>query len=132
VKLSQATATTRLIRVSVHSFYREDVSDAAEQAFIFAYRIILENLGNTPVQLISRFWEISDSLSENKQVQGEGVVGEQPVIIPGESYQYVSWSPLTSEIGKMKGLYLFKDLSNDEMFEVEIPEFILQTPARLN
>lgn len=132
MKLSQATATTRLIRVSVHSFYREDAPDATEQAFIFAYRIILENLGNTPVQLISRFWEISDSLSENKQVQGEGVVGEQPVIIPGESYQYVSWSPLTSEIGKMKGLYLFKDLSNDEMFEVEIPEFILQTPARLN
>lgn len=132
MKLTQATAITRLIRVSVNSFYREDVSDAAEPSFVFAYRIELENMGNTPVQLISRYWEISDSLAETKIVEGEGVVGEQPVIIPGESFQYVSWCSLTSELGKMSGTYIFKDLSNENMFKVEIPEFILQTPARLN
>lgn len=132
MKISQATATTRLIRVSVNSFYREDVSDAEQDSYIFAYRITLENLGNTNVQLIRRYWEISDSLAENKQVEGEGVIGEQPVIIPGEQYQYVSWSPLRSDLGKMKGIYLFKDLSDNSLFEVEIPEFVLQNPARLN
>lgn len=116
----------------MNSFYREDVSDAEQDSYIFAYRITLENLGNTNVQLIRRYWEISDSLAENKQVEGEGVIGEQPVIIPGEQYQYVSWSPLRSDLGKMKGIYLFKDLSDNSLFEVEIPEFVLQNPARLN
>lgn len=132
MSLSFATATTGKIKVSVESFYQNKASDALSHHYVFAYRITLENFSDTAVQLLSRHWHIVDTLSENKEVKGEGVVGEQPVIIPGEHYQYVSWCQLSSDIGKMQGTYTFLNLSNGEEFIVIIPAFCLQSSERLN
>jgi ApaG protein len=132
MRLGYAQATTAKIKVSVESFFQQKASDASKDEYAFAYRVTIENNSNHPVQLISRFWHIIDTLADNKEVKGEGVVGEQPVIIPGEKYQYMSWCMLTSEIGKMEGWYNFKDLVSQSDFRVMIPSFCLQTPNRLN
>lgn len=132
MNLGFATATTAQIKVSVESFYQKHMSDAEQEEFSFTYRITIENKGKNPVQLLSRKWYIADSLADDKIVEGEGVVGEQPVIIPGESYQYMSWCVLQSEIGKMEGWYIFLDLSTGTQFKVMIPAFCLHAAQRLN
>ncbi len=132
MKLGIAQATTAKIKVTVESFFEQKSSDASRNEYAFAYRITIENKSNHPVQLRSRFWHIVDTLSANKEVEGEGVIGEQPVIIPSGKFQYMSYCLLSSEIGKMEGWYIFKDLVTQSSFRVMIPAFCLQTPSRLN
>ncbi len=125
------TATTRGFEVSVESFYLEEHSVPEEDRYTFAYRIRLRNKGAETVQLISRHWVITDSTGEVTEVQGEGVVGEQPVLAPGEEHEYTSGSHLKSPMGTMQGTYQMQTASG-ETFDAEIPCFTLAVPTLLN
>lgn len=126
-----STQTTHDIKVSVNIFYKEQYSEPRNDKFFFAYRVTIENNSTKAVQLLSRRWQIFDSNNVMRKVEGEGVIGEQPVIAPGKSHEYVSWCPLKTEIGKMNGTYLMKS-ENGEKFRVQIPEFEMVATYRMN
>ncbi len=126
------TRVTNGIRVSVVSQYEPDYSSPVQQHYVFTYRILIENSSDYTVQLLSRHWYIYDSNGKIVEVEGEGVVGQQPVLEPGEYHQYVSGSNLKTSIGKMKGYYLMQRVFDEAKFEVEIPEFTLIVPYKLN
>lgn len=123
---------TNGVSVSVETFYQAAQSNPVNSEYLFAYRITIENLSAVPVQLLSRHWYIVDSNGSNREVEGEGVVGEQPIIEPGESYQYVSAANLRSEIGKMYGTYNMVSMYDKKSFTVNIPEFQLVAPFKMN
>lgn len=123
---------TNGVSVSVETFYQFAQSNPLNGEYLFAYRITIENLSAVPVQLLSRHWYIVDSNGSNREVEGEGVVGEQPIIEPSESYQYVSAANLRSEIGKMFGTYSMVSLYDKKGFTVNIPEFQLVAPFKMN
>ena len=125
-------AISNNIKVSVETIYQESYSKPLEREFVHAYRITIENLGDYTVQLLRRHWIIWDAATAMRKVDGEGVVGQQPILQPGESYQYVSGCPLKSEQGKMEGSYAFVHLASGDEFEVEIPLFYLYAPFKLN
>lgn len=120
------------IEVNVETFYQPDYSNAVSGEFMFAYRISIENKNNFPVKLHRRHWYIFDSNGENREVEGEGVVGVQPVLNPGEKYQYVSGCNLHTEMGRMHGTYLMEDITNKKTFEVKIPAFEMVVPFKNN
>jgi len=126
------TATTQGIKISVDTIYQDEYSNAADEQYMFAYRITIQNLSEHTIQLMRRRWLIFDSNATHREVEGEGVVGLQPVIEPGESYMYVSGCNLKTEIGSMRGHYDMIRLGNKKPFQVEIPEFQLVVPYRLN
>jgi ApaG protein len=130
--MDMVTATTEGVKVSVETFYQEEYSGIAGGEFVFAYRITIENKGTSSVKLLRRHWHIFDSINDWKEVEGEGVVGEQPVIEPGGLHQYISGCSLRSTSGKMFGTYLMERQDNELLFEVAIPEFKLITPFLLN
>ncbi len=123
---------TEGVSVTVETFYQPNQSNPVNSEFLFAYRITIENLSTMPVQLISRHWHIVDSNGTEREVEGEGVVGQQPIIQPGENYQYVSAANLRSDIGKMYGTYQMVNLYNKKTFDVSIPEFQLIAPFKMN
>jgi ApaG protein len=131
-KLDMPYKISEGVKITVENAYQPEYSDPAQQEYLFAYKITIENNNSFPVQLLRRYWFIADSTGENREVEGEGVVGVQPVINPGKSYQYISTCNLQSELGKMKGMYLLENLHNKKTFEVIIPEFQLQVPFKLN
>lgn len=121
-------ATTRGVTVRVAVSYLPDQSEPQEGRWFWAYHIRLENAGDTTVQLESRHWIIRDGDGRMQEVRGMGVVGDQPRIAPGESYDYVSGCPLATESGSMEGSY--RMLSDDgRAFDVAIPHFPLTVPA---
>lgn len=120
-------ATTRGITVRVAPSYLSEQSDPAAGRWVWAYHIRLENESETAVQLISRHWIITDGRGRIEEVRGPGVVGEQPVIEPGRSYDYVSGCPLATPSGIMRGTYQMVG-ANDLAFDVEIPAFSLDSP----
>lgn len=126
------TLITNDVRISVEAFYQPNYSKPDVGEFVFAYRITIENLNSFTVQLLRRHWHIFDSAGERREVEGEGVIGKQPILQPGGVHQYASWSNLSSEIGSMQGTYQFRRTDTDEMFDVDIPQFRLITPYRLN
>ena len=126
------TLTTNNITISVTSKYEGAHSDPSQGKLVHSYFIKIENNGGETVQLLSREWIIKDSLLSVRQVKGEGVVGKQPIIHPGSSHQYTSWSPITSEIGQMSGRYKMKRLSDEGIFHVVIPAFTLIYPPKMN
>ena len=126
------TQITSGIKVSVETFYQPEQSNPVQSHFLFAYRITIENTSGFAVQLKRRHWYIFDSTGIKSEVEGEGVIGEQPVLAPGSSYTYVSGCNLTSEIGKMNGNYLFEKLKDQSTFIVQIPTFIMEVPGKLN
>ena len=126
------TLTTSGIQISVSTRFRRDLSDITVSSYFFNYHIEIENTNPFPVQLMSRDWYIFDSLSAARYVNGEGVVGEQPVLQPGEKYSYISGCDLVSEIGMMKGFYTFKNLLDDTSFEVFVPTFVMEYPGKMN
>lgn len=126
------TAITLGVKISVETTYQDDHSDPGNNHFIFAYRITIENLTDYTVQLKRRQWFIFDSNGIQREVEGEGVVGEQPVIEPGESHSYVSACNLNTDMGSMSGNYLMHRLADNKDFIVAIPEFELIVPYRLN
>ena len=120
------------VKISVETFYQKDYSNPVAGEFMFAYRITIENNNAFPVKLLSRHWYIYDSNGSLREVEGEGVVGVQPQINPGESYQYVSGCNLRSEIGKMHGTYQMENVNNRKCFSVIIPSFDMCVPFKMN
>ena len=123
---------TEGVSIMVETFYQPSQSNPFRSEHLFAYRITIENLTIYPVKLISRHWHIKDSNGTHREVEGEGVVGQQPVIQPGDSYQYTSGVNLNTDIGKMYGTYLMENLFNKKKLTIAIPEFRLVAPAKLN
>lgn len=125
---------TEGVSITVETFYQAEQSNPVSAEYLHAYRITIENLGATPVQLISRHWYIIDSFygTNIREVQGDGVVGEQPIIQPGDSYKYISAANLRSEMGKMHGTYEMENLYNKTRFSVQIPLFQLIAPFKMN
>ena len=126
------TLVTQGIQITVRSTYQESYSRPEENHFLFTYRITIENKSEHTVQLIRRHWHIYDSSSEHREVEGEGVVGQQPILMPGDIYEYESACNLTSDMGKMHGTYLMERQIDKLRFFVNIPEFEMVIPARLN
>ena len=120
-------AVTREIRVDVEPIYLEEQSEPDDGQFVWAYRVQIENEGPETVQLLTRYWHITDGLGRIQEVRGAGVVGEQPVLNPGESYEYTSGTPLPTPSGIMKGTYQMKTTAG-EKFDIEIPAFSLDSP----
>lgn len=122
------TATTRGIRVTVRSFYLADQSRPEEGAYAWAYRIRIENHGRETVQLLRRTWLITDARGRTQRVQGAGVVGQQPLLEPGEAFEYTSGTPLDTPSGFMTGTYHMVAPGSGETFDVAIPTFSLDSP----
>ena len=122
------SAVTRNIAVSVVPFYLEEQSDPSESRYVWAYRITIDNRSDETVQLLSRYWHITDGTGRIEEVRGPGVVGEQPELGPGDSYQYTSGCPLSTPSGIMVGRYTMQD-SSGGLFDVDIPAFSLDLPG---
>lgn len=123
---------TNDVNIVVETFYQPAQSRPLQSEYLFAYRITIENLGAVPVKLLRRHWHILDSNGDTREVEGEGVVGQQPTIQPGENYQYISSCNLSSDMGKMYGTYLMEDLFTKKKMNVTIPEFHLIAPFKNN
>jgi ApaG protein len=124
-------ATTRGVRVRVESSYVPERSSPREGRYFFAYRVRIANVGEETVQLVSRHWVITDGDGRVEHVQGPGVVGEQPVLEPGESFEYTSFCPLPTPIGSMHGTYQMV-AAGGSRFDAEIAPFSLAVPSALN
>ena len=125
---------THAIEITVKPFYLEEQSEPDDSHFVFAYHIRIQNNGRDVVQLLNRYWQITDGLGRMQEVRGPGVVGEQPVLRPGEAFEYTSGCPLNTATGIMVGTYEMETLDG-ERFDVDIPAFSLDAPdapVRLN
>jgi len=120
------------VEVSVETFYQQDYSNPMQSEYMFAYRISIENHNAFPVKLHRRHWHIFDSNGSYRDVEGEGVVGVQPVLAPGEKYQYVSGCNLKTEMGRMHGTYQMENLNSKQLFDVNIPAFEMFVPFKNN
>jgi ApaG protein len=123
---------TQGVKVSVETEYQPSYSSPSQYHYVFTYRITIENQSDFTIQLMRRQWFIHDAGFQPREVEGEGVVGQQPVLEPGQSHQYVSGCNLKSGIGKMVGTYLMERIVDGTTFRVNIPEFIMVAPIRLN
>lgn len=121
-------AVTNDIRVHVVPAFVREQSDPAQGHYFFSYTVDIHNGGQQPVQLLSRHWIITDGEGRVEEVEGPGVVGLQPMLDPGQSFQYSSFCPLTTPTGSMEGSFLMVSNKGDR-FEVQIPKFILVDPA---
>ena len=127
-----ATQVTQDVRISVRARYEPEQSDPKQGRFIFSYRIRIENRGARTLQLTRRHWSIFDSLADRREVTGPGVVGETPVLAPGEQFSYNSYCDLRSGMGRMHGRYSMRDMGDGSVFDVVIPEFELLYPYLAN
>lgn len=123
---------TQGIKVTVETEYQPSYSSPSQYHYVFTYRITIENQSEFTIQLMRRHWHIFDAGFTAREVEGEGVVGQQPVIEPGQSHQYVSGCNLKSGIGKMLGTYLMERVVDGAQFQVDIPAFSMVAPIRLN
>jgi ApaG protein len=119
--------TTDNVRVSVEPAYLDDQSSPEDRRYVWAYRVRIENCGRESVRLRSRYWRITDANGFMQEVSGEGVVGDQPILKPGENYEYTSGAPLTTPSGFMVGNYTMEG-ENGRYFTVDIPAFSLDSP----
>jgi ApaG protein len=119
------------INIRVATQYLQQQSDPSRPAYAFAYNITITNHRDQPVRLLSRHWIITDQNNKVEEVRGNGVVGQQPLIAPGESYQYSSGAVLQTEIGDMHGSYTMQD-ADGSTFEAPIPLFVLAVPHMLH
>lgn len=124
-------AVTNDITVSVRTFWLEDQSQPEEHHFTWAYHIRIENGGSETVQLLSRSWEMTDGRGKTDHIHGEGVVGEQPVIVANDVFEYTSGAALPTPCGFMRGLFHMIVPATSERFEITIPAFSLDSPHRL-
>lgn len=126
------TQITKDIKISVEIVYKNEFSDPGKFHYLFSYRVLIENQGEQSVQLLRRRWNIFDSNGETREVEGEGVVGQQPVIEPGAVYEYESACNLKTDMGRMYGTYMIQRVIDGKKFEVHIPEFQMIVPYRLS
>lgn len=124
-------ATTRGIQVTVHSDYVPERSQPTQGRWFFSYRIRISNRGSVPVQLLNRHWVITDAHGQVEEVRGPGVIGEQPVMAPGESFEYTSFCPLATPFGTMEGSYEMVT-EDGERFSAKIGQFTLSQPLAVN
>ncbi len=126
------TAITEGIKVSVVINYQPDYSSPRQKHYVFTYKVTIENHSDHTIQLLRRHWHIHDANHDEREVEGEGVVGQMPILEPGESHKYVSGCNLKSGIGKMYGTYLMERIIDGKKINVTIPEFSMIVPYRLN
>jgi ApaG protein len=126
-----SVTTTNGIRVAVESSFLPERSSPKEGQFLFAYHVRISNVGSAKAQLVSRHWIITNADGESHEVKGPGVVGEQPVLEPGSSFEYTSYCPLPTQMGVMHGSYTMITEAG-EAFEAEIAPFTLATPNALH
>ena len=120
------------VQISVETFYQAEYSNPVNHEFMFAYRITIENHNPFSVRLLDRKWNIFDSDGQTREVEGEGVVGVQPVIEAGKQFQYVSGCNLHTEMGRMYGQYRMENLNSKKPFSVNIPPFEMIVPLKMN
>jgi len=119
--------TTRDITVKVEPIFLDDQSEPDEHHYVWAYHVMIENRGNTTIQLLTRHWRITDANGVIHEVRGDGVVGEQPILEPGDSFEYTSGTPLATSSGIMAGAYQMESATGDH-FDVTVPAFSLDSP----
>ncbi|WP_250473135.1 MULTISPECIES: Co2+/Mg2+ efflux protein ApaG [unclassified Caballeronia] len=117
--------------VSVETRYMPEQSDPDSRQYAFAYTLTIRNTGHVTAQLISRHWIITDSDNQVQEVKGLGVVGQQPLLAPGEQFEYTSWAVIATPVGTMRGEY-FCVADDGERFEAPIAEFALHVPRTLH
>lgn len=122
-------AVTHSIEVNVEPFFLDDRSDPSESRYVWAYRVTIANQSDEQVKLVSRYWHITDGRGRVEEVRGPGVVGEQPELNPGDSFQYTSGCPLSTPSGIMAGRYTMRNVRG-ETFDIEIPAFSLDMPSK--
>ena len=122
-------AITRSIEVNVEPYYMADRSDPKEGRYVWAYRVTIDNQSDEFVKLLARHWQITDGTGHVEEVRGAGVVGEQPELNPGDSFQYTSGCPLSTPSGIMVGSYTMRN-ARGEIFEIDIPAFSLDIPGK--
>ena len=115
------------ITISVETIYLQQDSEPENNKYFFLYTILIRNVGSVGAKLLSRHWIIEDSNGKKQDVQGDGVVGEQPHITPGEEFQYTSGAMIETSLGTMKGTYQMID-DDEKYFDAQVPEFILSVP----
>lgn len=120
-------STTRNIEVAVEPFFLEERSDPDDNHYIWGYRVTIANNSKDTIQLLARYWRITDANGRVEEVRGPGVVGEQPHLQPGDSFQYTSGCPLRTASGFMVGSYTIK-AGDDDIFDIDIPAFSLDMP----
>ena len=118
---------TRKINITVNPYFLDDQSEPEDQHFVWAYQVTIDNQSNEKVQLKNRYWKIIDSNGSEQEVRGEGVVGEQPILNPGEKFEYTSGTPLSTPSGFMGGYYEM-ETTKGKKFEAIIPFFSLDSP----
>ncbi len=123
---------TKGVSVSIETYYQPKHSQPQKKEYAFSYKVVIENKSEHTVKLLRRHWQIFDARGEQREVEGEGVVGKQPVIAPNERHEYISSCLLNSTIGKMDGTFLMERTDNGEQFQVKVPVFNLIAPPRKN
>ena len=118
---------TKKINITVNPYFLDDQSEPEDQHFVWAYQVTIDNQSNRKVQLKNRYWKIIDSNGSEQEVRGEGVVGEQPILNPGEKFEYTSGTPLSTPSGFMGGYYEM-ETNKGKKFAVIIPQFSLDSP----
>lgn len=126
------TLITNGIRISVQPRYQPAYSRPTEDQYVFSYHVVIENQRTDTVQLLYRHWVIINALGEVREVEGEGVIGLQPVLAPGDVHSYDSWCPLASPLGSMEGRYLMMNTKTGEEFYAEVPRFQLESTVMMN
>lgn len=126
------TQITDGVKVMVSTEYQSDYSNPVQFHYVFSYKITIQNFSSHTVQLLRRHWYIYDADKSIREVEGEGVIGQQPTLEPGDAHQYVSGCNLRTPIGKMYGTYLMERVMDGKNFEVSIPEFVMVAPFKLN
>ena len=127
-----ASIVTHGIEISVETRYYAPQSDPKNNHYFFVYEITITNRSEFSVQLLKRHWDITDASGEKREVDGDGVVGETPILGPGEAFAYNSGCDFSTEIGKMSGYYTMQKQLDGSQFNVTIPEFVMVLPAKLN
>ncbi len=127
MSLDQYSSTTNAIKVSVKPTYLDAQSDPQDHHYVWSYHVRIENQSGETVQLINRYWHITDALGRVQEVHGAGVVGEQPVLKPGQTFEYTSGTPLPTPSGIMTGCYEMQ--AGDKKFNIAIPAFSLDLPG---
>ena len=118
---------TKKINITVSPYFLDDQSEPDDQHFVWAYQVTIDNQSNEKIQLKNRYWKIIDSNGSEQEVKGEGVVGEQPILNPGEKFEYTSGTPLSTPSGFMGGYYEM-ETNKGEKFDAIIPQFSLDIP----
>jgi ApaG protein len=126
------TEITDGVKVSVATSYQPEYSSPAQSHYVFTYKILIENYSQNTIQLLKRHWYIFDANGLVREVEGDGVVGQQPTLEPGQHHEYVSGCNLKTEVGKMKGTYLMERIVDGKQFKVNIPQFVMVVPYKLN